>query len=80
MPWGVFIHTDYTKVVGVTYTIDNYRCNGLLYTYRREASALLVLLQWACQSLEKRNEQQVQVLTLFRLYNSKKYPAESGNL
>ena len=62
MPYGVFMHTD--GAISVI-AIDNSQYYGLLYTYRREASVLLVLLQWAFQSLEKQNEQLVRALTLF---------------
>ena len=39
---GVFVHTDYIICFDV-YTSFSYWYNGLLYTYLREASALLVL-------------------------------------
>ena len=42
MPYGVFMHANYIISRGV-YTPFNYWYNGLLYTYQREASALLVL-------------------------------------
>ena len=45
--WCVYAYRLYHIVVGVSYTIDNYCYIGLLYTCRREASALLVQRRWA---------------------------------
>lgn len=52
---------------------------GVIYHIRREASALLVLLQWAFQSLEKRDEQLVWLSRFFCLIFNH-YPGADGTI
>lgn len=52
---------------------------GVIYHILREASALLVLLQWAFQSLEKRDEQQVRLSRFFCLILNHYPRADSVN-
>ena len=76
--WCVYAYRLYHIVVGVSYTIDNYCYIGLLYTCRREASALLVQRRWAMRRPLSVERVAVQVLTLFFCFYSAKYGETIG--
>ena len=63
--WCVYAYQLYHIVVDVSYTIDNYCYIGLLYTCRREASALLVQQRWAMRRPLSVERVAAQILTLF---------------